>query len=235
MTRICFYVLFFCLLSCQTKQEKSNNQETTIATDTTSVSSSSVVSKVDTLLNSEDYLILSEKAGIVKVVSESQLEEFPDFEIMIGYRGDIVIAKGLEYDDVQLFRKYNPQTTFEDYPAKIYKGPLADPDFSTDPDAKRFITRITKGCEEGINFAGHYTLITWGCGSPCQSGVVVDRKTGAIYGGYGTALGAEFKTDSRLLIRNVGAIDTATQLIRLCAYCDVNHEVWMGTVFEEVE
>ena len=80
-----------------------------------------------------------------------------------------------------------------------------------------------------------YTLVIWGCGSPCQSGVVIDRITGEIFGGYGTSLGSEFRKDSRMIIRNVEAIDTATNLIRSCTFCGVNHEIWTGTEFEEIE
>lgn len=64
---------------------------------------------------------------------------------------------------------------------------------------------------------------------------MVNRITGEIFGGYGTALGAKFRKDSKLLIRNIEAVDTTTNLIKVCAYCDVNHEVWAGKEFVEVE
>ena len=71
---------------------------------------------------------------------------------------------------------------FEDFSVlERFEGVPAQVDFSTNPDMLRFVTRITEGAKEGPNFAGHYTLISWGCGTECQSGVVVDAQTGAIY------------------------------------------------------
>jgi hypothetical protein len=180
-------------------------------------------------------LILGDKLAKVKVVAENEIDNFPSFKIMVGYRNDVIIGENIDYDNLKIYRKYQPQTSFQDFPTDIYKGKLADPDFSTNPEAKRFITRIKNECTNGINFAGQYTLVTWGCGSTCQSGVVVDRKTGRIFGGYGTALGSEFRKDSKMIIKNVGAIDTTTNLIEVCAYCVVNHEIWTGTEFKEVE
>ncbi|HEX8288534.1 MAG TPA: hypothetical protein VF556_11085 [Pyrinomonadaceae bacterium] len=31
------------------------------------------------------------------------------------------------------------------------------------------------------NFAGHYIITTWGCGTGCQVGPVIDAKTGKVY------------------------------------------------------
>ncbi len=235
MKRIITYLLCILILSCQSKTEKQNSEKIEISESPTLTEDTANYDKLDTLLNTNDYLILGKKIAKVKVVEDAQIDNFPTFEILIGYRDEVIIGEDIDYNEVKIYRKYNPKTSFNDYQVTVYKGKLADPDFSTDPDAKRFITRIKNECANGINFAGQYTLVTWGCGSPCQSGVVVDRKTGEIFGGYGTALGSEFKKDSKMIIRNVGAIDTTTSLIEVCAYCDVNHEIWTGTEFKEVE
>ena len=192
-------------------------------------------SQTDTLLKTDNYLVVGDKLAKVKVVKENEVDNFPTFEILMKYRNDVIIGENIDYDNVRIYKKYQPQTSFKDYPADIYQGKLADPDFSTDPDAKRFISQIKNECANGINFAGQYTLVTWGCGSPCQSGVVVDRKTGKIFGGYGTSLGSEFRKDSKMIIRNVGAIDTSTNLIEVSAFYEVNHEIWTGLEFKEVE
>lgn len=222
------------ILSCQSNKGNSEKREL-YNSDSVSTDTQLKVSQTDTLLNTDDYLILGDKLAKVKIVSENEVDNFPTFEILIGYRNDVIIGENIDYDNVIIYKKYQPKNSFKDYPANIYEGKLADPDFSTDPDAKRFITRIKNECVKGINFAGQYTLVTWGCGSPCQNGVVVDRKTGEIFGGYGTSLGSEYRKDSKMIIRNVGAIDTTTNLIEVCAYCEVNHEVWTGTEFKEVK
>lgn len=44
-----------------------------------------------------------------------------------------------------------------------------------------FRTRLRQNAKEGVNFAGHYTLATWGCGSDCHSLAIIDAKTGTVY------------------------------------------------------
>ena len=235
MKRILTYLIYILILSCQLKTEQKNSVKTEVNESPTLTKDTANNGKLDTLLNTNNYLILGEKLAKVKVVKDDEIDNFPTFEILISYRDEVIIGENIDYSEVEIYRKYHPKTSFKDYQVPIYEGKLADPDFSTNPDTKRFITRIKNECAKGINFAGQYTLVTWGCGSPCQSGVVVDRKTGEIFGGYGTSLGSEFRKDSKMIIRNVGAIDTTTNLIDVCAYCDVNHKIWTGREFKEVE
>lgn len=224
------FLIFLLSQSCQTRENKVINEVTTNSTQPIKPEV-----KLDTLLNSKEYLILGKELANVKVIQEGQGENFPTFDTLATYRNDLIIGENINEKGLKIFRKYHPKSTFEDYKVEVYKGELAAPDFSTDPDAKRFITRITNECKNGINFAGHYTLVIWGCGSPCQNGVVVDRKTGAILGNYGTSLGSKFRKDSRMIIRNVGAIDTISNLVKVCSYCEVDHAIWTGKEFKEIE
>ena len=237
--RVLMYSFLICVaslatLSCGMKNDGTDDVDKQ-ASDTTRLDMHAHAYRLDTLLNMRDYLILGNKPAKVMVVSDKEVDNFPTFEILAGYRDDVIIGENTDYDSLELYRKYHPNSSFEDYPADLYSGTLAEPDFSTDPNARDFKTRILEECAGGANFAGHYTLVIWGCGSPCQSGVLVDRKTGRIHGGYGTALSAAFRKDSRMIIRNVEAIDTTTNLIRICPYCEVNHEIWTGSSFQEVE
>lgn len=109
----------------------------------------------------------------------------------------------------QVFKKYHLKYRFSSFAAGIYKGKLAKPDFKTDKDAWLFRTQIRMQCqEEGINFAGHYTIAMWGCGSPCQQIAIIDRINGKIYYSHipevNGALGwqLKYKADSRLIIVN---------------------------------
>jgi hypothetical protein len=99
-------------------------------------------------------LIFGDKLAKVKVVNENEVHKFPTFEILIRYRNDVIVGENIDVDNVKIYRKYQPKTSFNDYPVDIYEGELADPDFSTNPDSKRFITRIKNECAKGINFAG---------------------------------------------------------------------------------
>jgi hypothetical protein len=65
-----------------------------------------------------------------------------------------------------VYKKYTPKFSFDMFQVdEVYNGKPAGPNFSSDPDAKYFKTRIKEGCKsKGVNFAGHYTIIEWGCG-----------------------------------------------------------------------
>jgi len=68
-----------------------------------------------------------------------------------------------------------------------------------------FRTKIMEGSTEGTNFADRYTLVTWGCGTECQTGVAIDRVTGKLYWLPTAAYGYKFDRDSRLLVVNPNA------------------------------
>lgn len=71
---------------------------------------------------------------------------------------------------------------FEDYPVKsVFKGKITAPDVGSHPRSKRFRTAIRTKAKAGVNFAGHYSLVAWGCGSACTSWAIVDSKTGRVF------------------------------------------------------
>lgn len=54
---------------------------------------------------------------------------------------------------------------------------LSEPDVKKSSPFWPFRTRILNGAvTNGVIFNGKYTVVTWGCGLPCQQGVVIDRK-----------------------------------------------------------
>ena len=63
---------------------------------------------------------------------------------------------------------------------EAYTGEPVPVNFESNPDAKLFRTTITNQVEEGANFAGHYTVATWGCGTSCTGYAIVDVMTGNI-------------------------------------------------------
>ena len=85
---------------------------------------------------------------------------------------------------------------FEDYPIdSVYSGKPAEPILVT-PEERRFRTVIRRGVtkgwgvEDGVtrkeiagpgpNFAGHYAIVQWGCGSPCLLAAIVDLVNGRV-------------------------------------------------------
>ena len=62
---------------------------------------------------------------------------------------------------------------------EVYGGTPAP--LSIDLGEPSFMTReaIEKGYGE-TNFAGHYSVVTWGCGGDCQESAIVDAKSGKV-------------------------------------------------------
>jgi hypothetical protein len=70
---------------------------------------------------------------------------------------------------------------FETYKVQqIYQGKPAPAQILTTTQ-KMFRTRIREGAKKGPNFAGHYTVIAWGCGAGCVNLEVVDAISGKAY------------------------------------------------------
>jgi hypothetical protein len=90
---------------------------------------------------------------------------------------------------------------FEDYPARdtLRVAPVA-PDL-TNPDYQRFRTVLRRGAAKGLNFAGGLTIVVWGCGTSCQSGAIIDGRTGKVSPlPQSLVRGAQFRVSSRLFV-----------------------------------
>jgi hypothetical protein len=220
-------MLLFIIVSCNNNTTEKSKAETT----QTEFESK----KTDTLINSEDYLIIGNRNAKIKIISDKDSLKFPDFKIVGQKNKVLIIAKNLDESKFEIYEKFNSKFNFDNYKVELYKGELAAPDFTTNQEAKRYITRIKEGCKNGINFAGKYTLVIWGCGSPCQSGVVVDRASGKIYSGYFSTYGSEFKKESRMIILNSALIDQNTKLISFHNIVALSVEFWNGSEFIKAE
>jgi len=110
---------------------------------------------------------------------------------------------------------------FEQFLAVLWSGPNAAPNLHSDARTKMFRSQLRHWAKEKPNFAGHYILATWGCGTDCTQIAVIDAITGKIYHPPGASTNAavnvhhsflqggdlwhatgaiEFRPDSRLLI-----------------------------------
>jgi hypothetical protein len=67
---------------------------------------------------------------------------------------------------------------FKNFPANPQSGP--DVPIKWTKSAHVFRARIARAARKPANFAGHYVLTYWGCGSSCVTGVVIDKLTGQI-------------------------------------------------------
>jgi hypothetical protein len=92
---------------------------------------------------------------------------------------------------------------FDDYRVtEVYKGAAAPVDLRSYPGARRFRTRLTEGGAKGPNFAGRFTVVTWGCGTSCEQVAIIDAVTGKVHFPLrrGISNGICFRLGSSLLI-----------------------------------
>jgi hypothetical protein len=114
---------------------------------------------------------------------------------------------------------------FKDYSVAVRRGRTATLDLRSHRMARTFRTLLRQQLrEEGVNFAGHYTLASMGCGTGCSISAIIEARTGrahfpgelfgwtGIVGDYDPPEGEEpwmFRADSRLL-RLVGRPNIGT-------------------------
>jgi ankyrin repeat protein len=121
---------------------------------------------------------------------------------------------------------------FADFPvARVYKGVPAPVDLRSNPAAPNFRTRLREGARKGPNFADHFTVVSWGCGSNCESNMIVDALTGRVYDGFGDERGAEFKMNSRLVIADPASPGTKAYEGDPTWGLPVRYYVWEGRSF----
>jgi hypothetical protein len=69
---------------------------------------------------------------------------------------------------------------FAQYPANEgFSGSPAPPRLATAAQ-REFRTVLREGAKKGPNFAGHYTVVVWGCGTSCAQVAIIDAITGRI-------------------------------------------------------
>lgn len=101
---------------------------------------------------------------------------------------------------------------FKDYPSKVYVGPTAKLDVSSEY-ARDFKTKFNQALKQKPNFAGEYVIATWGCGAGCQSFNFVNKRTGKVldneFGGQEEGeMVSEHKASSNLLVTTEDSYDS---------------------------
>lgn len=116
------------------------------------------------------------------------------------------------------------------FPAEAsYSGKTKMPDFKgRDKDFNVFRTRIRNGLKNGPNFAGHYSLIQFGCGTGCSSVIVSDNNTGRPLsfprgGEDNMYLSLKFQRNSRLIAAQWANYEQGRCVIE---FFDLNGRIW---------
>ena len=69
---------------------------------------------------------------------------------------------------------------FEKYPVEVYAGQPAKLNLAKYPSAREYRTRFRAALAGGVNFAGKYAIVTWGCGMGCSISTSVNIQTGEV-------------------------------------------------------
>jgi hypothetical protein len=121
-----------------------------------------------------DYIVKGKP--LVKKISKGDTL-YEDYKCLI--LGDLDIFRA--YYKHGIYKKYTIPYKFSAFEVPVFRGKLAPPNFKTDTAAWLYRTQIREQCKsEGINFAGHFTIVKWGCGSNCLDMAIVDRINGKI-------------------------------------------------------
>ena len=125
------------------------------------------------------------------------------------------------------------QQRFEDYAvADTARGRerRAEVRLASAPYGRMYRTRLREGAGRGPNFAGHFTVVLWGCGTGCQMVAVVDARTGRLSRETLLAAnGVDYRRTSRLLLADPRTPETPPD----CASCGTPaYYEWRGSRFD---
>lgn len=132
--------------------------------------------------------------------------------------------------------------TFEDFPVSLYKGKLAEPDFSGHPYSadKNFVELIKTECKKiQVNFAGKYTIIQKNCGLHCEHIIaIVDRITGRILENSAItseSCGFKYEASSKLLITNSNVFVDNNMDDFYESWCMPEYYIWENNNLEKIK
>ena len=135
--------------------------------------------------------------------------------------------------------------TFAQYAAKVETIKNVKVNLNSHKNAKMFRTNLRNAAKEGVNFAGHFVLTTWGCGTNCTETAIIDARSGRVFfpkelegAGFGfcdlpdDAEPVVSKPDSRLLILSGFK---GSDLNSENTPCGIYYLEWTGTNFKQVK
>jgi hypothetical protein len=135
----------------------------------------------------------------------------------IDVTAETVSSEKLKKQETTELIKFNPSISFSDFKVSI-ENVHAKPNLKSHAMGREFRTAIRMDYDNHESlFAGHYTFAYWGCGSPCQMSVLVDRRNGKIYDAPTASVGYKFQKNSRMLI--VNPPDSLGYYYKDCPYC----------------
>ena len=84
-----------------------------------------------------------------------------------------------------------------------FTGEIATIDYLSNDKAEGHRDQIEEEIKKGINFSGSYIVVSWECGTNCETGVIIDANDGKIYDlPFDSSCGMDFRVNSNLLVIN---------------------------------
>jgi hypothetical protein len=152
----------------------------------------------------------------------------------------MVIALFLAFGSIG-FAQSTP--TFTQYATRVEKIRNIKVNLKSHKNARMFRTNLRNAAKEGVNFAGHYILATWGCGTNCSQSAIIDARNGRVFfpgelegAGFGFCeLPGDtepivYQANSRLLILNGFK---GGDLEKENAPCGIYYLEWTGANFKQ--
>lgn len=135
---------------------------------------------------------------------------------------------------------------FASYAVRVESLKAKPVDLKSHKNARSYRTNLREAAQQGVNFGGHFNLVTWGCGTNCNEGAIIDERNGRVFfpsqlGGIGVGLASwsqdletlEFKPDSNLLIIN--GLPGGSNLDYKNPKQGIHYLLWNGTNFREIK
>ncbi len=135
--------------------------------------------------------------------------------------------------------------SFKQYAARVEKIRNINVDLKSHKSARMFRTNLRNSAKEGVNFAGHFIVSNWGCGTNCSETAIIDARNGRVFFPdilEGATFGfcefgdadepIAYKPNSRLFILNgfkAGELDKPN------SKCGIFYLEWTGTAFRQVK
>lgn len=71
--------------------------------------------------------------------------------------------------------------TFGRYSTKVETVKNIKVNFASHKNARMYRTNLRNAAKEGVNFAGHFVLTGWGCGTNCSVLAIIDARNGKVF------------------------------------------------------
>jgi hypothetical protein len=136
------------------------------------------------------YSFLYRRAYFFEILSSRKFNTQMKLSCMLAFLFAVAMPLGVHatgdddgYDNATIRASDIPTDAplFSDYPAEAFTGSNAKLKVGNDLEVRRYRTRLREWSARKVNFAGHYILTIWGCGTGCVQIMFIDAKSGKVF------------------------------------------------------